>query len=168
MATFQDPNSRDVREFWDNAIIQRSQSSPALSHVLTGWLNGFVYWDAAGYTLEHDVHANPRDAQMTLDNVMLPWRRLRDLPTAYSSFRMCWLDDRLASTDIDIVAGMMAKSVKKGIPEGYGAAMRNAGLTLPSTVSKSDHSILRPLSLYFGHSRVKVIRTPMLRMFETM
>jgi hypothetical protein len=157
--TFQEPNSREAREFWDNAIIQRSQSSPDLSHVLTGWLGGFIYWDPAGYTIEHDTHPNPRDAQMTLDKSMLPWHRLRDLPSAYSSLRMCWMDDRLSSTDIDLVAGMMAKGVRKGIPEGYEAAMRTAGLVLPSTVSQSDHSILRPLSLYFGHSRVKVTLT---------
>jgi hypothetical protein len=156
VATFQDPNDRDLRDFWDNAIVQRSQSSPDLSDVLTGWLGGFLYWDPAGYTLEHDVHARLREAQMTLDNIMLPWHRLHDLPTAYSSLRMCWMDDRLTSTDVDLVAGMVAKSIKKGKPVGYEAALRAAGLTLPSTVSEIDHSILRPLSLYFAHSRVKV------------
>jgi hypothetical protein len=159
VTTFQDPNSRDVRNFWDNAILQRSQSSQGLSRALTGWLNGFLYWDTTGRTLEN---ISQSDTQMILDQIQLPWYRLQDLPSAYSSLRMCWISDRLDVLDIDLVAGMMAKSVRKGIPEGYEAAIREAGLALPSTVSRSDHSILRPLSLYFGHSHIKVVLTPAL------
>jgi hypothetical protein len=157
VTTFQDPNSRDIRDFWDNAIIQRSQSSQDLNRVLTGWLNGFSYWDPTGRTLENSSSGN---AQMTLDQVQLPWHRLEDLPSAYSSLRMCWMSDRLEVIDIDMVAGMMAKGIRNGIPDGYKAAMLRAGLALPSTVSRSDHSILRPLSLYFGHSHVKVVLAP--------
>jgi hypothetical protein len=107
--------------------------------MLTGWLNGIIYWDPAGRALEH---ASLGDAQMTLDKIKLPWRRLRDLPRAYSSLRWCWMDDRLVATDVDMVAGMVAKNITQGIPDGYEVAMRKAGLTLPSMISKRDHCVL--------------------------
>jgi hypothetical protein len=62
-----------------------------------------------------------------------------------------WGDTALAIGG-QLLVGMLAKSVKKGIPEGYKQAMKQAGFNLPSSVQESDHSILKPLPAFIYHS----------------
>jgi hypothetical protein len=47
---------------------------------------------------------------------------------------------------------MMAKSITKGIPNGYKKAMQMVGLTLPASVGDSNHSILQPEPIWIIHS----------------
>jgi hypothetical protein len=47
---------------------------------------------------------------------------------------------------------MLGKSVKKGKPEGYEAALKAVGFTLPASVKESDHSILKALPIWIAHA----------------
>jgi hypothetical protein len=55
---------------------------------------------------------------------------------------------------------MMAKSIKKGIPEGYSKAMQMAGFFLPPPVLESDHSILQAEPVWFEHFTDGDVITP--------
>jgi hypothetical protein len=51
---------------------------------------------------------------------------------------------------------VLAQSVKKGIPEGYAAALKQAGFSLPSPEKEMDHSILQHLSAWIVHKNNKI------------
>jgi hypothetical protein len=129
--------------------------------IVTGWINGFHFWDANGDVLlpKLSSQATANDT-VRLDNVPYPWRKLNELPTAYSGLRACMSMDSPWAIYDKMSVGMMAKKIKSGIPEGYSKAMQMAELFLPSKVVESDHSILQPEPVWIEHSTGYEVRYP--------
>jgi hypothetical protein len=122
--------------------------------IVTGWINGFHFWDATGKTLQSlpALQSNGNDT-VRVDNVLYPWRKTTDLPTAIGDIRSCTSGDTPWASYDHNNAGMMAKSIRLGIPEGYEKAMKLAGFILPPQVRQDDHSILSPEPVWMTHSR---------------
>jgi hypothetical protein len=84
--------------------------------IVTGWINGFHFWDAAGNILSpHPLQASSSTNNETvrLDNVSYAWRRTSDLPTAYSEIRACISMDSPWAAHDKTTVGIMAKSIQK-------------------------------------------------------
>jgi hypothetical protein len=151
VSTFENPDDLTVRQFWGNVTtitLNRAQCDTREIGVITGWINGFHYWDPAGNLLPTEDGASPVQ-RITLDGIVYPWRRVETLPAAYSNFRLCSGGDNSINVERDLLVGMLATSITRRVPEGYEMAMLRAKLTLPSTVEAGDHGILQPLSAYF-------------------
>jgi hypothetical protein len=162
--TFDKPNDLGVRQFWSDIVtLTPKQKLCRTTDLVTGWINAFHYWDGAGSLVNNaDPSLNnpssaskPREQMqsdaLVLDNITYPWRHRKDLPTSYSHTTMCMGGDTPGWRRSQLLVGMLAKSVKKGIPEGYEQAMKQVGFKLPSSVKESDHSILKPLPAYIYH-----------------
>ncbi|KAF2434088.1 hypothetical protein EJ08DRAFT_23167 [Tothia fuscella] len=154
VATFEKPNDKLIRLFWNDMVTATPRQKRCdTTRLVTGWINVFHMWDGAGNL----IPLAPRTAAETtaeaviLDSVECPWRHIGDLPTAYSKIPVCVASDHPPDKDGEVLMGMMAKSIKKGIPDGYEAAMREAHFALPSSVVESDHSILQALPVWIGH-----------------
>jgi hypothetical protein len=66
-----------------------------------------------------------------LDGITYLWRHRRDIPTFYSHAPMCIAANKPGWAGYEGLGGMLAKSVTQGKPQGYDAAMRLPGFTLP-------------------------------------
>jgi hypothetical protein len=120
--------------------------------IITGWINGFHFWDGTGNLLSSNPFPqSTSNDTVRIDNIPYPWRKTNDLPTAYSAIRSCISQDSPWAAHDKTTVGMMAKSIKKGIPEGYKKAMQMAGFILPPTVVDADHSILQPEPVWITH-----------------
>jgi hypothetical protein len=127
--------------------------------IVTGWINGFHFWDGNGNTiLSRPFLQSTDNATVRVDNVSYPWRKIGELPTAYSVIRACVSMDSRSEIYDKTSVGVMAKKIKKGIPEGYSEAMKMAGFFLPPTVVESDHSILQPEPVWINHISPDYVR----------
>jgi hypothetical protein len=149
--TFDKPNDPIIRLFWNDMVtITLRQNLCVNTKLITGWINAFHMWDPAG-NLAVTAAIVASDQAVQLDGVTFPWRHASDTPIANSHVPMCVEFDQPRWGSFSILVGMLAKSVKQGKPKGYDAAMRSAGFTLPPSVVESDHSILKPLSVWISH-----------------
>lgn len=122
--------------------------------IVTGWINGFHFWDAYGKILPSLPYLQPNDnGTVHINTIPYPWRKTIDLPTAIGDTRSCTSGDTPWASYDHNIAGMLAKSVKPGIPDGYEQALKMAAFKLPSHVRQDDHSILSPEPLWMTHSR---------------
>jgi hypothetical protein len=123
--------------------------------VVTGWVNGFHFWDGAGNVLtsQHVLQSNS-NVTVHVGNITYPWRHTKDLPTAYSNMEGCTSGDSPWAANDKLMAGMMAKSIKKGVPEDYREALRRVGSILPPTVVDSDHSILQAQPFWIDYFKL--------------
>jgi hypothetical protein len=150
VATFDKPNDPDIRSFWSDIVTATiRQQHCNTTDLVTGWINAFHHWDGAGNLVTKSEVASHEAVK--LDGITYPWRHRKDLPTSYSHMGYCVMVDTLRSWDSDLLMGMLATSVKKGIPNDYAEAMQSVGFKLPSTVVENDHSILQPLIVWIGH-----------------
>jgi hypothetical protein len=150
--TFDTPNDATIRLFWNDMItITARQNLCITTDIITGWVNAFHMWDPAG-NLAIAAPFTSAEEQLKLDDVTFPWRHCKDAPIANSHAPGCATADGPGVSGFSILVGMLAKSVKQGKPEGYEVALKKAGLTLPSSVKESDHSILQPLPIWISHA----------------
>jgi hypothetical protein len=158
--TFDKPNDPAIRLFWNDIITATPrQKLCRTTELITGWINVFHMWDPAGnLAITSAVTAAAEAVQ--LDGVVFPWRHRNHTPISNSHIPMCGVADTPRWGSYRILIGMLAKSVKQGKPEGYEAAMKSAGLTLPSSVGESDHSILQPLPIWISHPDNSVSHAP--------
>jgi hypothetical protein len=156
VTTFQDSSNPDIRRFW-NTIVTAKRAPCNTTRLVTGWINGFHHWNATGHLLDQTT-LNKEDAlsRVTLDGISYPWRHTDNLPIASSIFPMCMVYDNMQTVKGGVMVGMIGKTIRKGIPEGYAMAMQKANVTLPSTVAHSDHSILRPVPAWYTYVIAKV------------
>jgi hypothetical protein len=155
IATFDNPNDPAIRLFWNDMVtITAKQKLCQTTDVVTGWINALHFWDGNGNPispLKMSSDSATNNQTLQLDNIIFPGRNIKDLPTAYSYVAMCVSSDSMWESSTGMLVGMMAKSIQKGIPEGYMSAMQKAGFTLPPTVVEGDHSILQPLPAHITH-----------------
>jgi hypothetical protein len=161
IATFNTPYDPAIRLFWSDMVTATPQRP--LCHttdIVTGWINGFHFWDGAGNLLFSTIRGstnNNNNNTVQLDNITYPWRKTKDMPTALSEITLCTSGDTMWEGYEHILVGMMAKTIKKGIPDDYGTAMKMAGFILPPTVTDSDHSILQPQPAWISHFKVESV-----------
>jgi hypothetical protein len=166
IATFDRPNDPAIRLFWNDIVtITARQKLCLTTDIVTGWINAFHFWDGTGkpissFNLASDSTAN--NQTLKLDNVVFPWRHTKDLPTAYSHVAMCVSSDSKWESSTGMLVGMIAKSVRKGAPEGYTSALQMAGFILPLPVVETDHSILQPLAAHITHHGKQDVSFPIL------
>jgi hypothetical protein len=161
--TFDKPHDAGVRQFWSDIVTSSPKQS--LCHnttdLVSGWINVFHYWDGAGdrltnvapsfnYSASKPTEHAQSDA-LVLDNITYPWRRLRSLPASYSHLPIYMFGDTGGLRRSQLLVGMLVKSVKQGIPEGYEQAVKQVGFNLPSSVQERDRSTLKPLSAWIYH-----------------
>ncbi|ORY16581.1 hypothetical protein BCR34DRAFT_597590 [Clohesyomyces aquaticus] len=141
--TFEEPDSRATREFWNNIVHAESQHlCGAPPYVLSGWLMGFFYWDVTGKVLpQRDFGA------LKLDGVSYVKRGIDALPVGYAQAPFIMLDYPDKGTprfEAYVLAGNIAKQATKGVPEGYKEALqRFNGSSVDATL---PHGTLKPLS----------------------
>jgi hypothetical protein len=158
IATFDIPYDPAIRLFWSDMVTATLQRP--LCHttdIVTGWINGFHFWDGAGNLLSSAHPLSTNNDTVQIDNIMYPWRKTKDLPTAYSEITTCTSGDTPWEGHEHILVGMMATTIKKGVPEGYRTALKMAGFTLPPTVTDSDHSILQPQPAWISHLKIESV-----------
>jgi Domain of unknown function (DUF4419) len=161
VATFDKPNDPDIRQFWSDIVtVTPRQKLCNTTDLLTGWINAFHHWDGAGRLVTKAEVTSSEAVQ--LDGITYPWIHRRNLPRSYSHMGFCVIADTGASWDYELLMGMLAKSVKKGIPKDYAEAMQLAGFKLPATVVENDHSILQPLPVWIGHGTDHKVYFPLL------
>jgi hypothetical protein len=149
--TFDKPNDPAIRLFWSDIVTSTArQHLCSTTDIITGWINAFHMWDPAGNLAVTSAVASSSEA-LNLDGVTYPWRHRKDTPVANSATPMCVVGDTPRWASFPVSGGMLAKSVKPGKPQGYEAAMKLAGFTLPSSVAESDHSILQPLPVWISY-----------------
>jgi hypothetical protein len=157
VATFDKPNDPAIRLFW-NDIVTATPIQPlcrTTDHI-TGWINAFYMWNAAG-DIAVTAAATSQNQTVQIDGITFPWRHRRDVPTFYSHSPMCMETERSPWIGHLTLGGMLAKSVKQGKPKDYDAALKLAGITLPSSVTEKDHSILKPLPIWLTFRDLTVI-----------
>jgi hypothetical protein len=178
--TFDKPNDVSIRQFWSDIItVTPKQKLCHTTDIITGWINAFHYWDGAGDLLTNGTPSvdslgsasNPagqvQSNTLVLDNVTYPWRHRKNLPASYSHVNIYMFVDTPGFRSSQLLVGMLAKTIKKGIPEGYDQAMKQVGFKLPSSVQESDHSILRPLPAYIFHDDAAgSVRSPGFHLFN--
>jgi hypothetical protein len=143
--SFQEPNSNEIRRFWSDVFIIPCHSG-AQEQKISGWINGFHYWDTSGSPLPSgpDLSGDKDLKIVTLDGVKYPVRYTSKLPSAYYSFQACFGADAPGNWQVMMYGGLMGYMVRSGVPEGYSAALRALNLTLPSTaVARGGYSSLR-------------------------
>jgi hypothetical protein len=150
VATFDKPNDPDIRLFWSDIVtVTPRQKSCNTTDLVTGWINAFNHWNGAGNLITTTEVTSHEAVQ--LDGITYPWRHRKDLPTFLNHLDFCIMVDTGASWDFQLLIGMLAMRVTKGLPEEYTEAMQLAGLKLPATVVETDHSILQPYPIWIGH-----------------
>jgi hypothetical protein len=158
--SFEDPNSGDVRQFWNQIVTDDAQGRGCSKGTfITGWINGFHYWNPSGSVLSYNPGTNPDQrgsGSVSLDSVVYGSRSISDLPDAYPTILVRAPDfyHPNCSEDYgDLVAGMMGKKVTSGVPDGYTMALRKVNLALPSATTNDQHSILQPFSRWIFPAR---------------
>jgi hypothetical protein len=124
--TFDRPNDPVIRLFWNDIVtITARQKLCYTTNTVIGWINAFHFWDGTGNPLSSFKVTSESTTNQTLqiDNIIFPWRNTKDLPTAHSHVAMCVSADSMWESSTGMLIGMMAKSIKKGIPQGYASAM---------------------------------------------
>ncbi|KAF2432417.1 hypothetical protein EJ08DRAFT_677630 [Tothia fuscella] len=193
LLTFDIPHDPAIRLFWNDMITATPlQPLCQTTDKVTGWINGFHFWDPLGNILlpqiiipstsssssssnnnnnnntsSNNTTATPSSNNTTatssstndnntfqIDNIGYPNRKTKDLPTALGNLRSCISMDSPWAAYTKTTVGMMAKRIKKGVPEAYKAAMREAGAVLLAEVAESDHSILQAEPVWFSHSEL--------------
>jgi hypothetical protein len=164
--TFDKPDHIGIRQFWSDIVtLTPKQKLCRTTDLVTGWINAFHYWDAAGELIANIAPTSNAPARnsvsepseqgqsgaLVLDSITYPWRHRKDLPTTYSHTLVCLAGDTPGWGPSQLLVGMLAKSVKQGKPDGYEQAMQRAGFRLPASVQEGDHSILKPLPAYIYH-----------------
>jgi hypothetical protein len=150
VATFDRPNDPAIRLFWNGIVtVTVRQKLCHTTDLITVWINAFHMWDASRHLAITAAFTSASDAghAVQLDGIIFPWRHRKDLPTFYSHAAMCMEGDTTPWLGLSTLGGMLAKSVEQGKPQDYDAALKLAGLTLSSSVSEKDHSILKPLPI---------------------
>jgi hypothetical protein len=156
--TFKDPNNHDIRQFWSDMVTAKRKRCTT-TNTVTGWINGFHYWNQAGDLLLEASGDNEGLGRVVLDDIVYPWRRTSDLPSAYYTFPLCWWADTLDYAKGEAVAGLLGTSIRKGAPEGYATAMRRAKSTPPLTFADSQHSSLQPMHAWDMNAELETIDT---------
>jgi hypothetical protein len=151
--TFDTPNDPAIRLFWNDIVtVTPRQSLCSTTELVTGWINAFHMWDPTGNLAVTAPFINAAaNEQVKLDGVIFPWRHSKDTPISNNHASGCMRVDGPGRSGFSVIVGMLAKSVRQGKPEGYEAAMKAAGFTIPSSVKESDHSILQPLPVWIQH-----------------
>jgi hypothetical protein len=144
--SFDDPTDADIRRFWDTIVRVhglRGEGTRCLTaDVVSGWINGFHYWDASGRVLSGR-------GSLRLDGVEYPMRSINNLSGTYTNTPLRERKNALGYMYVrlgELTAGMIGKRITNGPPQSYLAAMQKAGLSLPSNVSEKRHSVLEPIS----------------------
>ncbi|KAF2425561.1 hypothetical protein EJ08DRAFT_400519 [Tothia fuscella] len=90
VATFDLSHDPAIRLFWNDVVtITAQQKLCRTTDIVTGWVNGLHFWDGAGNLLPSNNTTESASQTLQLDGVTFPWRRVRDMPTAYSKMPMC-------------------------------------------------------------------------------
>jgi hypothetical protein len=80
--SFDYPQDRDIRKFWDMIVRVHSlkgEGTTCLSeNMVSGWINGFYYWDAGGFVLSDST-------SLSLETVEYPIRDTHKLPSIYTN-----------------------------------------------------------------------------------
>jgi hypothetical protein len=148
IATFKDPNDHDLRQFWNDMVTVNQAPCSKSTRTVSGWINGFHYWDQAGNVLSGSSSEGEGPGRVVLDGIRYPWRDMSLLPTAVYSLKLCVAPDGGGFWEVESLGGMMAKSVSKAEPRGYTEALRKAKLTLPSSVADDYHGIIQPMFVW--------------------
>jgi hypothetical protein len=152
IVTFDRPNDPAIRLFWNDIVtIAARQKLCHTTDIVTGWIHALHFWEGTGNpvsSLKVTSDSATNNQTLQLDNIIFPWRKTKDLPTAYSHVAMCVSADSMWESSTGMLVGMMAKSIRKGVPEGYSSAIQMAGFRLPPTVVEADHSILQPCTAF--------------------
>lgn len=164
VATFDIPNDPAIHPFWNGMLTSSSAHSFAIAYcifsrhtstsrqhlcktteIVTGLIAGFYFWDATGKTIPAlpSLQSNSNET-LHIDNTPFPWCKTINHRTAIGEIRSCILMDSPWAAYDHTNAGIMAKRIKSGIPEGCEQAMQMARFKLLSLVRKEDHYILSP------------------------
>jgi hypothetical protein len=155
IATFDTPNDPAIRLFWSDMVTATPQRPLCqTTDIVTGWINGFHFWDGAGNPLSSAPSWSTSNDVINYDSIIYPGRKTKDLPTAYSEITTCTSGDTPWEAEEHILVGMVAKTIRKGEPEDYRTAMKMAGFILPPTVTSNDHSILQPQPAWISHLKL--------------
>jgi hypothetical protein len=114
--------------------------------IVTGWMNAFHFWDPSG-----NILSSFPNSTLLIDKIPYPQRKLTSLPTAIGDIRSCTSGDTPWASFDHNNAGMLAKIIKPGIPDGYEETMKKVGFFLPNHIRKEDHSILSPEPIWLTH-----------------
>ena len=164
--SFDTPNSRETRDFWDQMVQAKVMHSrlcgvPPLSYTVSGWVLGFCYWDGSGRRCPRFVDGVDRlrkPGTLQYDGIRYGEVPLHDVPVGYAKVPFGILDAGAEVTPAWILAGNIGKSIVDGAPQGYEAAV-NATLQRTSGAAMKDPkeagcltSLLRSLSC-FGNDK---------------
>ncbi|KAF2661899.1 hypothetical protein K491DRAFT_710326 [Lophiostoma macrostomum CBS 122681] len=145
--SFDDPDSEETKGFWNTIVHAEATDSNlcgAPPFYLSGWLMGFLFWDTKGNRLQKSQNY-PSTPRLTLDGVKYGHLSIEDLPVGYAQAPLKMIDFAgMHEFPAYVIAGNMAKRVRKGVPDGYASALKrfngsHADLDLP-------HGTLEPLS----------------------
>jgi hypothetical protein len=149
VTTFEKPNDTGIRLFWSDIVTATPRQKLCnTTDLVTGWINAFHYWDGAGNLVSN---AGVSGEALQLDGITYSRRYSKDIPISYSHLGMCLAGDRAGYGSTETLLGMLAKSIKKGVPQDYAKALKLAGFRLPMSVVESDHSILRPFPVWMTY-----------------
>ncbi|KAF2175984.1 hypothetical protein K469DRAFT_608735, partial [Zopfia rhizophila CBS 207.26] len=157
VVSFERPNDLSIRRFWNDMVMSTSkQKLCKKTSVVTGWINGFHYWDGAGNLLRDDW-STPGDP-VVLDNITYPFRRIQDLPNAYNRLLICIASDTPEMMNAEIIVGLLATSVKKRTPKDYTTALKQADFKLPDASAESSHGMVQAVPVWIAYGDRKVIQ----------
>ena len=155
--SFREPDSAEVRAFWNNIAVARQYhlcGAPPVS--LSGWITGFYYWNEKG-----QPYARPRASSDTtafgLDGVTYVEVDITQIPVGYARAPFVMRDFRdVKRFEAFVAAGTMGKQITPGAPAGYADALRRAGgdLSLLEASNNSLHATLKPLSSWMLYGPV--------------
>jgi hypothetical protein len=150
--TFDKPNDPVIRLFWNDIVtITARQKLCSTTDLITGWINAFHMWAPNGDLAITSAIASSTQA-LQLDGITFPWRHRKDTPVSNNRVPLCIEGDTPRWGSYAVLVGMLGKSVKKGKPDGYEAALKAVGFALPASVKESDHSILKALPIWIAHA----------------
>jgi hypothetical protein len=120
IASFEEPDSEETRAFW-NTVVHAEATDGRLCGAppfyLSGWLMGFLFWDDKGDRLWMSLRDHPQS--VPLDGVVYGRLSIEDLPVGYAQAPLKMLDfGGMQEFPAQIIAGNMAKRIKKGVPDG--------------------------------------------------
>jgi hypothetical protein len=151
--TFAHPEDFEIRQFWDDMVSFKEQECYETG-TIKGWVTGFLHWNQSGDLLlrSGSLIASEKGLK-SLDEVVYPWRNIRDLPSAYPRLHFLHRQDPGCLTSVaELMAGMIGKKVGQGRPNDYAIALQKANLALPVTVTDNQHFTLQPFSRWFQYS----------------
>lgn len=129
--TFDDPHSAPTRQFWDEfvqaKVVHRSGcGAPPEEHFISGWIQGFLYWNDEGRPDRHLARPRPHPWAMPLlnyDGVTYGTSFIKDLPLGYVK-----IDFTVRSitsgkdTPAWLIAGSIGTRITTERPLGYDSA----------------------------------------------